>query len=1145
MSKSRDIADSAATINFIDTVTSNVQTQLNTLNTAIGNISVTSGTLTQTFTNGQVSTISLTSTVLAPVVTVTKEVPQTGVTNNTWDVSSTAENYTRLDSAAATTLSWVGGDISEATYASQSFDALSVLGGNVCDVAFKPDGLKMFLCAGTGVIYEYALSTAFDVSSASYSSTSGNISAQTPALTGISFSPNGAKMYALGTTNDTIYEFDLSTPWSVVSGSLSYSGNSFSIASKETAPTGVTLNPLGTKVYITGYDSDSVHEFALSTAFDISSASFTSTFSVSSQDTQPQALHFNSDGTLMFVAGSSSRKIHAYNLSSAYDISSSVYNSKFLSVVSEMTSPVGFAFNPLGSKLAVFSANNTYVYGYTLPLVLSLGTGSFAAADVGKTIEANSGAFVLTATTGTYVETTAPTSYAQVASGSWSMYGVVYNTTDGDLELSSYLEGYSLSSGSKDGSNEFTGTGSIECSFLGNNGTKLYQQDRSASLVREYNLSTAYDLTTATSTGNTINSQNYGGISEGSPRAVFVSPDGVHLYTVGSSNGRGGRFDMSTPWDLSTASYVQLYDFGGYGSTYGLVFSPDGLNAFTLTDSNDDINGFSLTTAWDLTTISKDSGQFGLGAISAGSWEGLSVSTDGTKLFPSLGSTVYEVRLSTAWDITTATYTAGNNFATAYTLRGSQPIQNGLQFTLQNGNKVEMWNTDLAYIPSGYNPVHTTASTDTTYWTDINSMTADQAAGSGNVYYAISTDDRTTWSVVDDTSGVRDIVKNNAGTWQYNSNGTYASETWTAGATNTELATLAEAMEGAVSTIGYQIASMTETASLSVSPSPRAIRFNSNGTKMFYFGGNYVYEYALSSAYTVSSASLTTSYDVSGTVGGPVHFDFKSDGSKLYVLGYNAKTVYQFSLSTPFSVASGVTYDSVSFSVSSQESDPYGLRFSPDGSRMYIAGTSGDDINEYALSSAWVVSSASFTAAFSVASEDTTPYGLDFNADGTKMFVVGSQNDSIYQYSLSSAYTVSTASYDSVSFSTASQTSDPNGVTFIPNGGSLFVAGEGSGKIVQYLSSSSGYPNKMDKTQLDAVTDPNHIALGNDLDLSIILNLTSGSTVPSSNGVAINYDANIINKGAILGTDYDFDAPATNKVRITALAANNLKVRVL
>jgi hypothetical protein len=85
----------------------------------------------------------------------------------------------------------------------------------------------------------------------------------------------------------------------------------------------------------------------------------------------------------------------------------------------------------------------------------------------------------------------------------------------------------------------------------------------------------------------------------------------------------------------------------------------------------------------------------------------------------------------------------------------------------------------------------------------------------------------------------------------------------------------------------------------------------------------------------------------------------------------------------------------------------------------------------------------------------------------------------------------------------------------------------------------------MDKTQLDAVTDPNHIALGNDLDLAIVFNMTSGSTVPSSDGVAINYDANVLNKGAVLGTDYDFDAPAQDKVRITALAGNNLKVRVV
>ena len=48
-SNARNIGDSASVINYLDGVTSNVQTQLNTLTTSLGNISVTSGSLTKTF----------------------------------------------------------------------------------------------------------------------------------------------------------------------------------------------------------------------------------------------------------------------------------------------------------------------------------------------------------------------------------------------------------------------------------------------------------------------------------------------------------------------------------------------------------------------------------------------------------------------------------------------------------------------------------------------------------------------------------------------------------------------------------------------------------------------------------------------------------------------------------------------------------------------------------------------------------------------------------------------------------------------------------------------------------------------------------------------------------------------------------------
>ena len=170
---------------------------------------------------------------------------------------------------------------------------------------------------------------------------------------------------------------------------------------------------------------------------------------------------------------------------------------------------------------------------------------------------------------------------------------------------------------------------------------------------------------------------------------------------------------------------------------------------------------------------------------------------------------------------------------------------------------------------------------------------------------------------------------------------------------------------------------------------------------------------------------------------------------------------------------------------------------------------------------------------------------MAFNSDGTKMFVVGHTNDTVYQYTLTTGFDLSTASYSSNSLLVSSQDTAPSGIAFNTDGSKMFITGATNDSVYEYTIGSTDYPNQMNKTQLDAVSDANHFTLGNDLDLAIVFNLTSGITVPSSDGVSINYDANVLNKGAILGTDYDYDAPAQNKVRITALTGNNLKVRVV
>jgi len=64
--------------------------------------------------------------------------------------------------------------------------------------------------------------------------------------------------------------------------------------------------------------------------------------------------------------------------------------------------------------------------------------------------------------------------------------------------------------------------------------------------------------------------------------------------------------------------------------------------------------------------------------------------------------------------------------------------------------------------------------------------------------------------------------------------------------------------------------------------------------------------------------------------------------------------------------------------------------------------------------------------------------------------------------------------------------------------------------------------------------------------LMISLYLASASSsVPSSDGVSINYDAATLNKGAVIGNDYEYDFPNSTTVRITSNSTQNLKIRVV
>jgi len=245
------------------------------------------------------------------------------------------------------------------------------------------------------------------------------------------------------------------------------------------------------------------------------------------------------------------------------------------------------------------------------------------------------------------------------------------------------------------------------------------------------------------------------------------------------------------------------------------------------------------------------------------------------------------------------------------------------------------------------------------------------------------------------------------------------------------------------------------------------VRLNNDGTRLYQLrnSNDTIYQYNLSTAFDVSTASASGSIAVGTPDTEPSGFTFNNDGSKLYTTGLINDSVFQWSLSTAFDITTA-SYDSVSFSVSSQETSPYGVSFNPSGTSMYVIGVGTDSVYQYTLSTAFDLSTASYASkSFSFSSQDSTTTGFAFNGDGTKAFMVGDTNNTVFQYSLSTAYDVSTLSYDSVSFDASSQLANPYSITFSSNGSVMYVSGSTPDGVYQYntgVDATITYPSSIE-----------------------------------------------------------------------------------
>ena len=730
-----------------------------------------------------------------------------------------------------------------------------------------------------------------------------------------------------------------------------------------------------------------------------------------------------------------------------------------------------------------------------------------------------------------------------------------------------------------------------------------------------------------------------------------MARDGSHYYVCRQSGGIG-IWSMSTAFEPSSATYQGIWT--GPGSTQSqqdIEFNEDGTRCYIndVYNGNEAVQVWSVSTAWrpdqgatllstiNLTQTVTDNApstggaiQFSNGglrfyylpyAYKSGNTTEPSTDKVGTSFMSPVQSNVgvvLQYNLTTAYDLSTATYHGFKRVPTysyasfgitedgKWLINGGYnstdvvyyPIPNAWDITsidasaevyinydtynrggTQDGQIASSWVGDNYYVISynqneviklpwgpvqgtttspvvtdGYQVAVTNASgqIDSASWVDINSMTADQSLGNGEVYYAVSTDDRTTWSVAKASDGVRPIVRDNGGTWQYNSDG---------GATTY-----------------YDISSPTYVQGFNISgwsTDPYGICFKPDGTKVYIANdaGNRVNDFDLTTAWDISTITSTSHGGILATGGqetAPSGVQISSDGTKMYVIGYASDAIYQYTLTNAWDVYPS-SYANKSLSVTGVgETIPSDIFFKPDGTRLFMVGKTTDRVFEYNLSTAWDLATATYSNNFfSVAGYDTGPQGLSFSSDGTKMFTVGINY--VTEWSLSTAWDITTASY-AREYDSSAQDTDPHGIAFKSDGSKMYIVGGSSDTIHEYNTSLSSYGtsatwtnattndefyalqqalgynafNRMNKTQLDAVADGSHFTLGDTLDLMIALKQTTDVLpAPTSDGVTINYDAEALQQGAILGTDYDYQFPNSTTVELTSNAAQNLKIRVV
>lgn len=290
--------------------------------------------------------------------------------------SSLQFNFTNIpeDTNSAITLELTGAvkryNVDDSTVSRQDVRDNQTFDVDPKNLFTNPDGSKLFEVAiETGAadrIRELIVGDPYNAGTAQYTGVDLVVGSQAPVPQSGVFSTDGYRLYVLCSTTRALYQYNLTTAFDISTGS--YANKSFAVGPVQIGvnPAGLRISPDGKMVFVSiGGTSDYISMWRLSTPWELDTVLSTNAVQtldyslLNSPMDNVYGLYISDDGLTLYIGGenvgSNSDVIKQYPLRSPWDLSSIDESNPSVAVPSNSgtTGSPNFTFNFDGSKLFV------------------------------------------------------------------------------------------------------------------------------------------------------------------------------------------------------------------------------------------------------------------------------------------------------------------------------------------------------------------------------------------------------------------------------------------------------------------------------------------------------------------------------------------------------------------------------------------------------------------------------------------------------------------------------------------------------------------------------------------------------------------------------------------------------------------------